>query len=300
MKNRILCLMAIMLFAIAFALPAFAADKGPDTIQLDEYRDEIADYINGSFYDELSIVLLPDDILVSNAFKIYVDINLFDYETNDIDDLRGILDESEFIYEVPAYVGDDTYIATLSIRRPLDDDARALLTDEEAAQHDARVGSWVVIGVTRYESEHIDYVEYAQSIAEMPDAAHIIVGGVPCFQNAIVLLAGTDNHIVALIPTVRNSVDWDLLGLEESSGDVDIVLDYAEIKEVVRNLPDSVFDGDADQSSEGGGGGKNANSTSKIASHSIIMLSISTVLIISISVFGIRLFLSKLLDSKKN
>jgi hypothetical protein len=256
MKNRILYSIIIVLFAIIFALPAFAADEGgADTIQLAEYRAEIADYINGSFDDELSTVVLPDDILVSSAFKIYVNTNLFDYETNNIDDLSGILDKSEFIYEVPTYVGEDTYIATLSIRRPLDDDTRALLTEEEAAQHDARVGSWVVIGVTRRESEHIDYVEYARSIAEMPDAAHIIIGGVPCFQNAIVLLAGTDNNIVALIPTVRNNVDWDLLGLEYPSGDAGMVLDYAEIKEVVRNLPTSSFDGDADQSTEGGGGG---------------------------------------------
>jgi hypothetical protein len=197
-------------------------------------KPEIVDYINTGFQEDLSLPVSNTAVDMSKAIKIYVDTNIFAIDANDIDTIKQTLDEGIYMYEVPVYVGSDTYIANISKRIPLTDEDKSLLTESEIAQHESRAGMWVVSGVIQIKGETVDYAQFVETA--VPDFAGtpIFVGGLPYFRYAVAILNGSDGAVDKIVPLNFNSVDWGALGFEPQDGQVSF--DYTSIKSIVNSI----------------------------------------------------------------
>ena len=239
--KKILCInLIVLILASIFTFPVFANETEVDNgnplpaWNTEEMKEEIVNFINSSYYGEIPYNLTTDDIDFSGAYKIFVDTNIFEIQTNNYDELLSILEaESVRIYEVPVFLDNgDVYVANLSINLPLNNNARKVMTDSEIKNYLSTVGSWSVSVMYKYPKEEGNYVEYNEMLkSEIEEFGQpILVGSLPYFRDAVALFRNPDGNVGKVVPLNPSTVQWDKLLLQENAN----INDYSQLKASIK------------------------------------------------------------------
>lgn len=228
--KKLLMLMLSALLIGTMSISAFAAS--PDD-ELGSIKGNIVETTNDLFGHELGQTISESDIDLSNAYKIYVDTNVFLLDSTDAEELEQSLETGGYIYEIPIYVGNDTIIVNVAKGQPLDNSVE--FTEKERQEILANAGKWHVSAVKLYENEKVDYeTTLTSAIGEVPENV-MLVGGLPNFRFAVALLPDETGEITALVPLSE------VPGIEAISRflmDSNIgIYDYEQTKEYINSLP---------------------------------------------------------------
>lgn len=255
MKRRKSGILAFALCAMIFLFPVFAsgathATELPEDMNQAYIIEKAVDFTNKHFSEELSRLVTKDDVDLSAAYKIYVDTDIFSLETNSFREVLDKLEEGAYIFELPLYIGKDTYIVNISQVLPVPETDYATMADPEGYR--AKVGTWDIPGVGGYfppETVFEDYYKIARDVSGITDRTPLLVGSLPCFTRAVALYPDDNGNINKLVTLSPYNVNWEALGLEPQEHNV--VLDYAEIKKIVNALPKNVPDDEVGGSGAG-------------------------------------------------
>jgi len=227
-------------------------------------EDEIALEIVGFsvvFSNELPRELTVDDVDFSRARKFYVDVNIFDIETDVFFQMAYTLENiATILFEVPVYFENgDVYVANVHRRNPIRMDARELLSEAELANYEQGVGKWFVASMSQYNANSNPYVDYYEVLAETISATGkfpLLVGSLPYFRSPVAIFPDEEGSIKYLIPLSAHSLSWYGLGVFEKEFDQNGWLEYSKVKEYINTHPLEV-----DSELTGGGGGNTSNNT---------------------------------------
>jgi hypothetical protein len=183
--------------------------------------DSAAATINDLFGNELRTRITADDIDISKAVKIYVDTNVFEIPSHNLDDVKIVLEKGEYIYEIPVSVDDETVVLNIAKGRPLSD--RVDFTEKEREQIIADEGKWVITAFTL----HPDYKSYDKNFTVGDNMTYILVGGMPFFRAPAALIA-EDGEIIAIAATGGAIPEFNDFSMNEEN-----VYDYNAVKKYI-------------------------------------------------------------------
>jgi len=242
MIKRLLVLAMILCIQVIL-FPSFVLALDHETVlpaDMDQalIADTIVSWINTLHSDILPKEITPEDIDLRNAYKIYVGTNIFTIKSNNFDEIVECLESGIYIFEVPVRVGEMTFVANIQIINPLDDLACQVLTEEQIASHEKRVGKWDVSVLSAYNAEtpFVDYYETAANITGINHILPVLVGGLPGLTMAVAIYPDADGDIGKLAILQPQAVEWRALGLSASAYDGKAI-DYKEIKERALLIP---------------------------------------------------------------
>ena len=242
MNKRLFVIALIICIQVCF-FPSFVLALDHETVlpaDMDQalITDTIVTWINTLHSDILPKEITPGDIDLRSAYKIYVGTNIFTIKSNNYDEIVECLESGIYIFEVPVRVGEMTFVANIQIINPLDDLAYQVLTEEQIASHEKRVGKWDVSVLSLYDAEapFVDYDETAANITGIKDIQPVLVGGLPGLTMAVAIYPDADGDIGKMAILQPNAVAWDALGLTASAY-AGKAIDYEEIKERALLIP---------------------------------------------------------------
>ncbi len=224
-----------MIMVGLFAIPALAADT---EMEIGNLTDSIIETSNNLLENQLPRPLSENDIDYSLAYKIYVDTNVFQIDTNDAETITKALEAGNYIYELPIYVNDSTVIVNISKGLPLDPNVE--FTESEKQKILENVGKWGVSAVKFYSGEIVDYKAIIEeSVNEVPNET-LLVGGLPNFKYAVALLPNEKGEISTLVP-LSEVPNIQKIARAKTSTSTN-AYDYNQTKNYVNTLPVSKAD----------------------------------------------------------
>lgn len=243
MKRLIYTVLAVMAFSMLTPVYVAASDTGnahfslPYDLDVEAMTIEImafADCFKNEFPRELSI----DDIDFSKAYKFYVDINVFEIDSNDYFQLVDELERSsDIVIQVPVFFENgDVYVANIQRRAPSNDNLSAVLSDEDLLEYEQKVGKWVVSAMFQYLADDVPFIDYYEAVQESADAtgaSPIFVGGLPYFRDPVAIFPDEDGNARRLIPLSGRSLSWHGLGRFENDFSKTGWLDYSEVRDYI-------------------------------------------------------------------
>jgi hypothetical protein len=219
----------------------------PADMDIDALRQEIVDDLNrrtpeGRMMPARKATL--DDVDFSKAFKFYNDTSwsIFDLQTNNFNEVRSALEQGSYIFEVPVYIGNDTFVFNISIGGSVSDEDRENpdLIGPGIAYLESVEGEWHISADYYFPDRHLDYYDIVCERAGIYDQRPLLVGGLPYFHSPVALFADEQGNIGKMAPIWGSRVvPWEALGLKPQQDD-DVVLDYAAAKDAIAQLPGEV------------------------------------------------------------
>lgn len=195
MKKWSAFLTSIMLL-IGSTISVCAATE-PDT-DLSVLTEEIVTASNDLFLDKLSREITENDVDFNNAFKIYIGIDLFKTEIDDVAEIPAAFGDDGYIYELPIYLDGNTLIVNIAKGQPLNENVE--FTDEERQEILENVGKWQVTAIKYYDNEIVDYTTELENRTGRITENAVLVGGLPYFRYAVALLPDDNGKIENLVP----------------------------------------------------------------------------------------------------
>lgn len=229
MKKWSAFLTSIMLL-IGSTISVCAATE-PDT-DLSVLTEEIVTASNDLFLDKLSREITENDVDFNNAFKIYVGIDLFKTEIDDVAEIPAAFGDDGYIYELPIYLDGNTLIVNIAKGQPLNENVE--FTDEERQEILENVGKWQVTAIKYYDNEIVDYTTELENRTGRITENAVLVGGLPYFRYAVALLPDDNGKIENLVPLS------DIPGIENINtlqSDSENIYNYEEVKNYINQLP---------------------------------------------------------------
>ena len=285
MLKRKISIVVFALLMLCFLLPSFAyampyETEWPDDLDQEYISNTIVDFINQCYPNELSREVTKDDIDFSKGYKFYVGTNIFELETNDLEEVKTEMEKGTIVYELPVNIDADTVVANIQRVPPATKTGLAMMEDPEG--YAAKVGTWDVSAIFGYfppETQFSDYYTVARDVSGIEDRVPLLVGGLPCFTRAVALYADDNGNLDKLVTISPGMVDWESLGMERQGGNR--VLDYAEVKSIVQSLPPTLQDDDL----SGGYGAGARHDPERQSSVPAVMLAILAAAVIAAAVY---------------
>jgi hypothetical protein len=201
---------------------------------------QVVDYLNEAYPDELDRQVTVEDVDFSKAFKFYIDTDIFVLPSNDYGEIRQALEEGWFMFEIPVYIGQDTFTVNVVKGRPVDyENLSDRISEERIKELESQVDQWYLQGSTYFEDTHLDYYNVTNERVDIYDQQPLLVGGLPHFHYPVALYANEDGDIGKLVPiSAAPSSYYGFLELDESTDEnAPAVFDYVKIKEIIATLP---------------------------------------------------------------
>lgn len=161
-KNRSLFSILTMIIMLGLSTSNAWAEEEQNSLNKESAvaeatTEEIMSYVHDydSMYEWAS-ELDAEDISWENSVKVYIETDVWTEDNMTNDKLQTIVGESEYVWVVPIYSENETMLATLAIGKPITNEAKAILSEEEIQELETHVGKWTVSSLSVYE-EHIDY-----------------------------------------------------------------------------------------------------------------------------------------------
>lgn len=232
MKKIFACLLALSVL-VSLSTSALAADFSQDAeVELCNLTEEIIATVSELYGEEIT----SNDIDFTNAFKVYVDTNVFDLPTNDASEIEDALESGNYIYLLPISVDKGTIVVNIQKGLPLSDNAKAVLTEEEQQEVLNNVGKWIASSITLYDLGNNSY-DYAyvlsRKVNKIPDGT-LLVGSLPIFEDVVALVPNSEGDIEKIVPVTNTSYS---LGQMSNSRNSSEVYDYSTVKEYAKELP---------------------------------------------------------------
>jgi hypothetical protein len=271
MKKLLILLISILMIA-SLSVPAFAVSD-----DLSDLTDVIISTVNDLLDDSLSRAVTTSDLDYDKAFKIYIGVDVFKLDTNNIHEIEAALSGGKYIYEVPLYIDGGTVIVNLSKGLPLKEDTN--LPEEAQQKILANVGKWQVTGV-KHSPRTIDYFnDVSQEVGEVPDGT-ILVGSLPYFRYAVALLPDESGEVQGLVPLSRIPSEEEISAFRINSDQK--VYDYSQIKAYVNQLPTPNPD------EAGGYGSQDVSSPDGISVSYMLVIGVLAAAVVGIAVIVYR------------
>lgn len=238
MKRIITCLLILSAMFIS-PVVTFAFDfSGNAETELRDISDKIITAVN-EVYDDKGVATV-NDIDYSKAYKVYVDTNIFELPTNEVDDIRNTLENGNYIYLVPVSMDNGTVVVNVQKGLPLSNNAKAVLTEKEQQEVLNNVGKWIVSSLTFYENGNgnlsYDYETILSNmIGGIPEDT-ILVGSLPIFQDVVALIPNKDGIVESIVPVAATTIDGELVNYMRKDSKF---FDYAKTKDIANNLPEA-------------------------------------------------------------
>lgn len=254
-EKRHLFLFCLVIALVLIPIPALAMaeDTFPDDFDKSSISSEIYTWIaSETITEETNGENISSSVNVdfSKAYKIYIETNIFDLQSNNFGEVKQQLEAGGFMYEVPVNFGQYTFLANVSRGIAPRPEASAILSEAEIADLNEKVGKWVVPGGGLFDAENpfVDYYERVYSIVGSSGEKPIFVGGLPYFRYAVALFPDDNGDIGKIVPVNIAAVDWE--GLNLNYDNPSPILEYSIIKEYILKHPEPIFE----ESYSGGGG----------------------------------------------
>ncbi|MEF9921458.1 MAG: hypothetical protein RR444_10615 [Oscillospiraceae bacterium] len=227
MKKTFIFVLSLMTF-FALSIQTFAAESN---IGIEYLSNTVVETANELFNTEISRQITESDVDFSKAYKIYVDTNVFQLETDSKSIMLQELEKGNFIYELPIYIDGSTLIVNIAKGQPLNQNAE--FTDTEKQKIIDNVDKWQVTAIKYYDGEIIDYRNDINTAMGVETNNAILIGGLPNFKYAVALIADNNDNITTLIP---------LSGVPGVEAIANFAINtnafnYQETKEFVNSLP---------------------------------------------------------------
>ncbi len=208
MKKYLGLLLALVVF---WGLPVFtsAAEEpqiaNSNLISSSDYdeiillEDRVQGVIESAIYENNFEYSGPVTIDFSNAFKIYVDTNIFKLQNNK-DTVLNALENGTYIWIYPFSVGEHTINVNISKGLPLDPEVAPYLTEEQQQEVIDNTGKWFVSGYS-IKNNNMDYIQQTKEIklAENDTDDFVFVGGLPGFRQPVAV-SFDETEMVSVIP----------------------------------------------------------------------------------------------------
>jgi len=219
---------------VAFSAMVFAADFSDKAeSELSSISNEIVTEVNELYKDENNTITVTD-IDYNKAFKVYVDTDVFKLSTNKASEIESTLESGNYIYVLPISTNNGTVVANIQKGLPLNDNARAVLTEKEQEEVLSKVGQWVVSSITFYDlgDTRFDYSKSLSSkVGEIPDGT-MLVGSLPIFHDVVALIPGDDGMVESLVPVTESAYETEQISMVKNG-----FYDYLQVKEYNNQLP---------------------------------------------------------------
>lgn len=232
MKKIFVCLLALSV-VISLSTTTFAANfSRGDEFELCNLTEKIIAAVDELYGEEIT----TNDINFKNAYKVYVDTNVFELPTNDANEIRDALEGGNYIYLLPISVGKGTIVVNIQKGLPLSDNAKSVLTKDEQQEVMNNVGKWIVSNVTLYDlgNNIYDYADVlSRKLNRIPDGT-LLVGSLPIFEDVVALVPNSEGIIEKIVPLTNTSYSLRQLNNSKNSSEV---YDYSTVKEYAKKLP---------------------------------------------------------------
>ena len=212
MRKMLSCLCIVSLLIQIFTLSVSA--RGNDKEQIKELKgltDEILETVNASYGMKYNSKCAgAEDVDFEKAYKVYVDINLFqDSEVTEAE-LESMLIDAPEVWCVPIYYSDVTAIVEISKGLPLNPEAESILTPEQKQEIIDNEGQWIVSRYTFYEGT----LDYKQNIKDILSESKVsvdlnkcvLLGGIPGIQKVVVAVIEDGYLTKMLLPGSTSTV----------------------------------------------------------------------------------------------
>lgn len=155
-----------------------------DRASVEELSAEILESANNfetdGFHAELS------DLAFDDAFKVYIETGIFNNAPDNLQELSGLLEQADVVWNVPVYSDDRVVLVQVSKALPLNEIDQSQLTDSEIEEAAAAAGKWQVAASTLYD-EDTDSGDLIDSLSAFsssnPQYKVFLVGGEPGIQS---------------------------------------------------------------------------------------------------------------------
>jgi len=160
----IILLCIVLLFTIIFSIVSFAENNSINGLEnIDEVftnEEMIIEDINSVVADNENMIITADDMDYTKALKVF--INKQDLLTRDslsLVDMQNEVLESSYVYYLPVQKSGNTLLVTISKGKPVTENARKNLSENEISYLESLNGKWFVAQISAVDSE-IDFNEY--------------------------------------------------------------------------------------------------------------------------------------------
>jgi hypothetical protein len=228
------------MFGIARVPPTYASAREveiPSDMDVAALQQEIIQSLNGDGYG-LSRIVTENDVDFTKAYKVYVGVDVFSLETIGHGELKAELEKVDGVFMVPVYMDDQTFLVTVSRKPPFDHESvKNVLTEDEIARQESRVGTWVIPVISTYEDAHFDYYDIAAKRTGIYDRLPLLVGGLPYFHYPVAIYPDDEGNLATMTVINPATAPWETLGIERPGEDAEFVFDYEYVKEKVNSAP---------------------------------------------------------------
>jgi len=234
MLTLVFCLLCTLFPVSAYSITPdleYPADMDRDYIV-----NKFVDSVNRLYAEELPRKATKEDVNLLKAFKIYVGTDVFAMETNNFLEVKSNLEKGSFIFEVPMYIEDKTFVANIQRILPATKEDYAMMVDPKG--YEAKVGTWDISVISGYfppDSQFLNYYVTARSVSKNTDKIPLLVGGLPFFRTAVALYPDNNGEIDKLVTLTPHATDWEALGLVRRESNTD--LEYSKIKRAINSMP---------------------------------------------------------------
>lgn len=238
MKSKIISIIAVCVILMN-CTPVFANTIiGDNTLnEIKEQEDLIIQDFN-LFTDN---PINKEDIDYSKIIKTYPSMSrIFETDGLNIEKMQNYIKDADCSYYVPYYCDGSTYLATVSKRVELTEQARVAFTDEEIVNYESMVGKLIVKSVEEH-NEIVDYkgeLEKALADNNIEDAQVYFMGGLSDSIRlaAVICTDNPDDTKIKIIKQFSGKTDGG------SELDKNVLYSYNEIKVIVDNYLSSIDD----------------------------------------------------------
>lgn len=113
--------------------------------ELSSLEPELVDTVNqvlSTQYGNTAPQISRQDINWDDAYKIYIDANIYTSCENSTNQILAFLEEQTYIWEIPISKGGIDLAVDLSVGLPLTEEAKQVLTEEQQQEVQDRTGKW--------------------------------------------------------------------------------------------------------------------------------------------------------------
>jgi hypothetical protein len=194
------------------------------------------------------------------------------------------LEQGTYFYLVRVFDEGITYGVVLNDIKPLSDDDKKALTEEEIADYNSNLGKWEAVGVQKYDAESPfrEYYETAAAVSGNNSEKPLLVGSLPYFTNVVALYPDSNGDVGSIVPIWPEAMNLEILGLEIT--EENMVYEYADIKERVAQAKKTDPDRNSTEPLSGGGSGGSLSEATPEVSNPIY---VSAVLIVCLAFLAV-------------
>lgn len=234
-----LCVLGVLVNIFTFPVYASNMNVELQENELGYLANEMLEMVNATYRQEYGgKVARAEDIDFTKAYKVYVDVDIFEESQISETKLESMLAEAPEVWCVPVYYGDVTAMVEVSRGLPLNEKNAHLLTEEEKQEILINENQWQISRYMFYEGE-IDFKQSIEntlntnSISSM-NSKYVLLGGVPGVQDIIAVIV-ENNYVTKVMLPDNNDIASESTMFSQATKK-NRIYSYSEFKSLVQQI----------------------------------------------------------------